>query len=191
MRRILVTLAAALVVLTLAIAIPSWLRQRGNSNTSVTTNATASADINTATNSVPAANTAVTTLTDAQKVTNIALTFAERYGTTSSQNPNRNMLDASSLMTERYKRLILATLKPVTGALPTAYEGTTTRAVAVRIDNLTPGLRGTVIVTTSRQDFRAGRTDIPSYRQDISLTVQAENGTWYVDNAIWLNRISL
>lgn len=187
MRRLAITLGIAVVVLALGIGLPGLLRKKSTTNTNTTvTNQTNSSTV-TNTTGVTSSNTNSNgPLSDEQVVTNLALTFAERYGTVSNQNPNQNLIDASSLMTAPYRRLTLAGIRPATVAK--TYEGTTTHAVAVRFDKLTPGLRGTVIVTTSRQDFRGGRTDLAPYRQDLSLSVQAEDATWHVDSAVWLAR---
>lgn len=187
MRRLAITLGIAAVVLALGVGLPGLLRKKSTINTN--TAATNQTNTSTVTNTsgVTSSNTNSSgTLSDEQVVTNLALTFAERYGTVSNQNPNQNLIDASSLMTAQYRRLTLAGIRQVAAAK--TYEGTTTHAVAVHIDKLTPGLRGTVIVTTSRQDFRGGRTDLAPYRQDLSLSVQVEDVTWHVDSAVWLAR---
>lgn len=186
MRRILITLGISTVFLAVGLGVvPALFTKKTTTNTKSVQNVNSTVQTNSPTTTLTNTNTG-TPITDEKLVSNVAITFAERYGSFSSQNPNQNLIDASSLMTERLRRLTLAGLR-VTPVSKT-YEGTTTRAVAVKIDTLTPGLRARVLVTTSRQDFRAGRTDLPLYRQDLSLTFQSENGSWLVDTTAWLAR---
>jgi hypothetical protein len=120
-------------------------------------------------------------------VTNVALTFAERYGTTSAMRPSQNLRDASTLMTERLRRLTLATLPA--DPLPTApvSGGVTTKAVAITLTQLTSRSRASALMTTLRQATTATGSERPAVQQQLSLVLVYESDAWRVDSAAWLS----
>lgn len=118
------------------------------------------------------------------EVRQITMTFAERYGSFSSEGNFVNLTDLSPLMTERYRR---ATAQLIAGerAKPRSPEFRSTRtsvvAVAVTFAGATSA---TARVTTQRTDTRSGVAP-RTYTQVLILDLLKTNEGWLVDRAVW------
>ncbi len=112
--------------------------------------------------------------------------FAERFGTYSNQSNFKNLKDLMPSMTERMRawaqeRVTVEEKAP----FQSVYKGTTTRALAVKIESLDEaGGLATVRVSTQRKE--SGEGDDPrTYIQDVVLRLVKQNGEWLVDSAEW------
>lgn len=111
-------------------------------------------------------------------------TFAERYGSYSTEAEFANLRDVLPLMSAS---LAAETEAFIEGATPAAeYYGVTTRVISVTVDAVdeTEGT-ATVTVTTQREEAKGDIQNITVRYQDLRLTFVMENGTWKVSSATW------
>lgn len=112
-------------------------------------------------------------------------TFAERYGSYSTEAEFANLRDVLPLMSASFAA---DTEAFVDGATPAAeYYGVTTRVISVSVDAVdeTAGT-ATVTVTTQREEAKGDIQNITVRYQDLRLTFVSENGTWKVSSATWV-----
>lgn len=133
-------------------------------------------------NSVPG----TTNAQDREGIIAIARLFAERYGTSRSDDPSVSIEPvlpfATVSLAESLNRL--ATRAPSTGAVVSI----TTTALAFTVASLNvAGGRAEVVVTTQRREETEGATPV-FYAQDLALSFIREEGAWKVNSAIWANR---
>lgn len=117
----------------------------------------------------------------------LAMTFAERYGSFSSEGNFVNVEDVYPLMTERYQRRSEAEVarQRATGT-PTAFHSTTTVVIRADVD-LPSGETSTtavVQVTTQRTEARGGQAP-RTYGQNLTVKLLKAGDEWRVDDAVW------
>ena len=109
----------------------------------------------------------------------LAFSFAERFGSYSTDNPNKNIEDLQPQMTQRLQQAFATADRAGASG---SFEGISTTALSSRI--VTSGAdRAELIVSTQRQRTRGTSEDV--FYQDIKLSFINTNGTWFVDEARW------
>jgi hypothetical protein len=115
----------------------------------------------------------------------LAMAFAERFGSYSTEGDFQNILDLGPLMTAGVRTwsegyVAEQRTKPVSG-----FSGTTTRSLNARFGSY-DGEAGTADITVSTQ-----RREVSTvagervYYQDLALKYVKRNGTWLVDFVRW------
>jgi hypothetical protein len=117
----------------------------------------------------------------------LAVNFAERYGSSSSQSDFSNLSDLELFMTPELqvstKQFVVAEQqKPVTSS---DYAGVTTKAIVPTFTafDATAGT-ATVTVSTKRQEENASG-EIKTYNQNLKLTMKKIDNQWKVHTAAW------
>lgn len=120
-------------------------------------------------------------------VRQVAMTFAERYGSYSSEGVFVNIVDLLPLMTERYQRATeqeLARLRQQ----PRAAEFSSTTTVVMKIEVDLPSgeasRQATARVLTQRTDVRSGVAP-RTYGQTLTVPLVKISEGWRVDGATW------
>ncbi|MFA6132280.1 MAG: hypothetical protein WC702_04470 [Patescibacteria group bacterium] len=112
----------------------------------------------------------------------LAITFAERYGSYSTQSSFANLYDVMDLMT--------ATLRTQTeNFIATAqtspdYYGVTTRVLSVKIIS-SDATSASLEAATQREESNGGPQNSEIKYQKLLLTCLKENGVWKVASALW------
>jgi hypothetical protein len=144
---------------------------------------------NTNTPTVPVVETPAPQPSGQAAVRRLAMAFAERFGSYSSEGDFTNITDLRSLMTpslqtwaDRYVEEQRA--KASTGAM---FFGTTTRALNAEFQSFDDGA-GTASVTVSAQRRETSSTDAEGrvYYQDLRMVLVKQGGAWLVDSVRWL-----
>lgn len=117
----------------------------------------------------------------------LAIYFADRYGSSSNQADFSNLLDLQVFMTDAFKTRTNAFIEAERAKTPatTDYEGITTKAIIAEFSsfNETAGTAsGTV--KTKRQQTKTDGT-VTSFDQDLTITLKKVSGDWKVDSATW------
>lgn len=111
-------------------------------------------------------------------------TFAERYGSYSTEAEFANLRDVLPLMSAS---LAAQTQAFVDGATPAAeYYGVTTRVISLSVDSVDESAGvATVTITTQREEAKGSVQNISVRYQDLKLTFVKEGGAWKVSSANW------
>ncbi|HCC22926.1 TPA: hypothetical protein DF272_01970 [Candidatus Falkowbacteria bacterium] len=129
-------------------------------------------------------------LTEAEKnslaLTNISRSFAERFGTASSQTVELGFSELKAVMTDSfyqwagttYQNRLASELKS-----DGAYAVLTTEALAVEVSELAAD-KAVVIVETTRVK-KMPDSDPINYKQKLTLNFLNQGGEWKVDGAYW------
>ncbi len=113
-----------------------------------------------------------------------SMTFAERFGTFSSDAPYENLTYLSSLVTPSYAQSLTSQIKTAAAVAAGGFYGVTTRALSAKITSAS-GTAATVTVATQRQEtFSRQGTPRLTY-QSLDLTLDRSSGTWLVAGARW------
>jgi len=117
-----------------------------------------------------------------------AITFAEKYGSYSTQSEFENLKDLKVMMTskmiaETNSYIEEKSKEPDAGI----YVGNTTKAISTKIISLT-GNTAEVIVQTQRSESQGTNPQPRVYYQDIQLQFQKIAGAWKVESALWQSR---
>jgi len=115
----------------------------------------------------------------------LAETFAERYGSYSTEANFANLTDVLVLMSPSLAADTEAFID--SAATPTDAYGVTTRVVSTKIlsQDEEAGV-ASVEVSTQREEARGGSTDTTIKYQTLSLELVKIDGSWFVDSAVWL-----
>lgn len=120
-------------------------------------------------------------------VRQVAMTFAERYGSFSSEGNFVNLEDLYTIMTERYQRsteVELARLRQQ----PRSPEFSSTTTVVVKVDVDLPSgetsQRAAARVLTQRTEVRGGVAP-RTYGQTLTIALVKISDGWRVDQATW------
>ena len=120
-------------------------------------------------------------------VRQVAMTFAERYGSYSSEGDFVNLSDLFPFMTERYQRATERELVRLRQQ-PRAAEFSSTTTVVMKVDVDLPGgessRQATARVLTQRTDVRGGATP-RTYGQTLTVQLLKISEGWRVDSANW------
>lgn len=111
-------------------------------------------------------------------------TFAERYGSYSTEANFANLTDVLPLMTKEYAAKTEAYVASATA--PTDYYGVTTRVITVTVDaeDETAGT-ARVTLTTQREETSGNVQNVRVKYQDLVLNFAKESGEWKVSLATW------
>lgn len=118
----------------------------------------------------------------------VALTFAERFGSYSSQGNFSNLESLSDLMTGRMKAWVQNYKASIVGkpSGQPVYSGLTTKALNVEIKIFEEPLgRAEAVVNTQRQKAEGTTVNPEVYYQKLDLSLILNNGQWQVDTAVW------
>lgn len=139
--------------------------------------------------SQPAAEPAIaqTDLQLREELRRLGVTFAERFGTFSSQGDFSNITDLYSVMSQSLRawaQNYLADLqKQLSGD---KYQGTTTRVISSRFISFdAAGGRAELLLTTQRQKSDNSPANSQIVYQDLTLGFIKDGELWKVDSAFW------
>lgn len=112
----------------------------------------------------------------------LAMTFAERYGSYSTETDFANLKDVLVLMSASLK----AETEGFIAAAKTSneYYGVTTNVLSVKVTSSTAD-SGTVEVSTQREESKGGPQNSEISYQKLLLNCVKEGGVWKVASAIW------
>ena len=115
----------------------------------------------------------------------LASSFAERYGSFSSQSNFENIIELKLVMTDSMQKWADKYVTEQKEKMPesTEYYGITTKALTTKAlsDN---GTSAKYLVNTQRvETFNDGKTNM--FFQEIEISLLKVNGDWKVDNAVW------
>ena len=117
----------------------------------------------------------------------LALPFAERFGSYSNQANYANLEDLLPFMTETMQiwakeKIAVASA----GEIPTLYKGVTTRALSQLVISLDEkkGV-ASVKVSTQWKELIGTSTNFKVYNQDLLITFAKDDTAWLVDSAVW------
>ncbi|MFA6410882.1 MAG: hypothetical protein WCW26_04915 [Candidatus Buchananbacteria bacterium] len=118
----------------------------------------------------------------------VATTFAERFGSYSSEGNYSNLSALKDLMTVRMKAWVqnyqAAQPAPSTDFSP--YYGVTTQALSATISNYDQATgRAQVDVSTQRQEYKVNTSNPRVYYQILKLELAQTAAGWKVDTAEW------
>lgn len=119
------------------------------------------------------------------QVTQLGMSFAERYGSSSNQAEFSNLVDLEIFMTpslQAQTREYIAA-EQAKNEVPAEYEGVTTKAVVVIINSITSDSADVTVQTKRREENTRGETK--NYNQDLKLTMKKTAENWQVDSAVW------
>jgi hypothetical protein len=115
----------------------------------------------------------------------VAMTFAERFGSFSSESNFENIRDLEVMMTDKmqdWTDSFIAKNQDFGGE----FYGIITRVLNVEIINLADDeSQAQVLVSTQREETRGGVIKPRVFYQKILLNLVQENGNWKVDSATW------
>ncbi len=117
----------------------------------------------------------------------LAISFAERFGSSSSQSDYGNLSDLEVFMTDAMISRTQAFVAAERAKNPNTndYNGVTTKAITPTFTSFdaTAGT-ASVTVATKRQEYdMTGETK--NYSQNLKLTMKKINDEWKVDSAVW------
>lgn len=115
------------------------------------------------------------------EVMSLARTFAERYGSWSTDSNFQNLRDVTPLVTDALRATFEATIAK--GADTTVFKGTETKAINVTIKSLTAAAAN-VDVQTQRVETDEALKRVVSYHV-LSLKLIKKGQYWLVDTATW------
>lgn len=117
----------------------------------------------------------------------LAISFTERYGSSSSQSDFSNLSDLELFMTPELQAatkqfVISEQKKPITSS---DYSGVTTKAIVPTFTSFDVDAgTAAVTVSTKRQEENASG-EIKAYNQNLLLTMKKINDEWKVDTVAW------
>ena len=113
------------------------------------------------------------------------MTFAERYGSFSSEGNYVNIIDLTPMITERYRRELEALVaRERTKSPSSAFSSTQTQVIRADVQLANDAAtRGTVQVTTQRTSRENGAER--TFAQVLDLDVLKTSGGWLVDRGVW------
>lgn len=118
-------------------------------------------------------------------IESLSLSFAERYGSYSSQSNFENITELKLVMTENMKKWADQYVAEQRKKMPDSseYYGITTKAISTDIVDKTE-TNAKVLINTQRIESFADGSTIVGY-QEIEITLLNQNGEWKVDAAVW------
>ncbi len=122
--------------------------------------------------------------TESASLQSASKTFAERYGSYSTEADFANLTDVLPLMTKAYAEKTAAYVE--TATIPEEYYGVTTRVITVKVDAQDDEKgTATVTLTTQREEAKGDVQNVSVKYQDLVLSFEMESGSWKVANAVW------
>ncbi|RJR30727.1 hypothetical protein C4569_04105 [Candidatus Parcubacteria bacterium] len=128
------------------------------------------------------------TAEEAQKQSNLsalALNFAEKYGSYSSQSGFQNLLDLKYMMTQemtvKTDSYIMAASKNMD---VNRYNGYSTKALSINILSENEN-QASLKVKTQRSEYQGNLSQPRVFYQDLLINFIKKDGAWKVHNAIW------
>lgn len=153
-----------------------------NANTAVNVNL-ANTNVATNVNAAPADPTAQTK----QELGQIAMSFAERFGSYSNQNNFENIVDLKPFMSKRMQAW--ADQYVASGRAKSAdtsiYYGVTTRALSSEVTQFNANGPVEFTITTQRREATGTTSNAKVSNQDLTIVFVREDGVWRVDEARW------
>jgi hypothetical protein len=121
-----------------------------------------------------------------EEANKLALYFAERYGTSSSQSNFQNLVDLKVFMTESYKATTSQYVATEQAKATAAdYESIVTTAVIVEFTSFseTAGTAQGLVKTKRRQTSTDGQ--VKDFEQDLAISLEKIGSEWKVARASW------
>jgi flagellar basal body-associated protein FliL len=111
----------------------------------------------------------------------LAMSFAERYGSYSTDEPVANLADLRPFMTNNFASQVIG--KNQLDSI-TSFVGFSTKALTADLPEVTP-TKATIIVGTQRtQEFGDGQASKTFYAK-LKLSAIMEGNEWKIDGAVW------
>lgn len=133
----------------------------------------------------PAPAPAVPTTSRADRALQVAaMTFAERYGTFSTDAPYENITRLTSLVTPSFAQELAARITSAVATGAGGYYGVTTRALSAVIETASGASAGVKVSTQRQESFNRQGAPRLTY-QALNLTLDHSSGTWLVAGARW------
>lgn len=110
----------------------------------------------------------------------VASTFAERYGSYSSDQPDKSLADLAPYLTERFA----AELKnaPADSIKSQVFTGYTTRALSMDLVNVSASSAEIIVKTQRTQTIDSASK---TFYASLKLTAQKSGDSWKIDSAKW------
>jgi hypothetical protein len=112
----------------------------------------------------------------------LAVSFAERYGSYSTESSFANLYDILPMMTAALRSQTEDFIAK--SSVSSLYYGVTTRVLSVDVSTSDKTM-ATVTVSTQREESKGSAQNSEIKYQDLFLTCVEENGVWKVSSAIW------
>ncbi len=112
----------------------------------------------------------------------LAIIFAERYGSYSTESDFSNIYDVMDLMSGSFKTETEKFLASVKAA--TEYYGVTTRVLTTKVTS-SDETSATVEVSTQREESKGSPQNSEIKYQKLILSCLKENAVWKVNGAVW------
>lgn len=196
LKTVLIVIFAVLIMLTAALAVLYLVRgddeatntNTSNSNVNAVENTNSSVTVNTNANTNAAANTNVDTVQGIDITEDSQLlseTFAERYGSFSTDTDFANIEGLYIYMTDSYKTSQQASVATQRANASSESYGVTTNVITTAL-NTTNESYAKYTHETRRVKTRIGEDD-NAYNQTIVIELQYTDNGWRVNNATWKN----
>ncbi len=188
--KITIAIVSAVVLLAVIIFIVWWLN-RGTSESLVVTPPTNESNI--VPPVLPSASAGATEeVMNAEEqnlqsvLTAIAFTFAERFGSYSTESNFSNLTALESLMTVKMKTVAETFKNTQQATTPGTFYGVSTQALSATIHTIDQlAGRASLTVSTQRQESRGDTTNPRVFYQDLDLELALVGDQWKIDTASW------
>lgn len=114
----------------------------------------------------------------------LAMTFAERYGTYSTDAPFQNLKSLGYLLTPSFQKQVNDLIKKGNSTTPGGFYAVTTHALSAEVKNKTENTAEVAVSTQRQESFSREEAPRLSY-QAIQVKLEMVNGGWLIDGAVW------
>lgn len=183
-----ITLLTVTILVTGGFACKRRTTTTGNENANVTANVQTNESVNALVNAGNANAAVVDENTRIkQELGQLAMSFAERFGSYSNQNNFENIVDLKPFMSKRMQAWAdqFVAAGRANPADTSIYYGITTRALTSDVKRFDPQGPVEFVITTQRREATGTTSNAKVSNQDISLIFVREDGVWRVDEARW------
>lgn len=154
----------------------------------INSNLPASGSVTTTVDSLNSNTTMDGDQTTKAQLQNLAIFFANYFGSFSNQSNFANLRDLFPSMSANYKKqtenFIIKSMDKTSNS--EMYSGINTQALAVIFDHFNPSSgRAAAIVSTMRVKTGEGAENSLPYNQDLRLSFIKESGIWKINQAAW------
>jgi len=116
----------------------------------------------------------------------VAVTFAERFGSYSSESNFTNFDDLSSLMTEKMKLWSQNFIIQQSVNNSGSYYGIDAKAVSTKINTYDQQAgQANVVVVVQRREYKGNTTNPRIFYQNLILNLVQKDNNWLIDQATW------
>jgi len=122
-----------------------------------------------------------------EELEHLAKSFAERFGSYSNQSNYTNLKDLRMFMSVDMKSWVddFIAQSKITSQRD-IYYGISTKAISSKVEYLDLEMgQASFQVETVRQEATSSTENSSSFRQPVKVVLLRENKTWYIDKAVW------